>query len=229
MVRFAAAPPSTPYRNPLRAASVTTGRIDQGEDFSGSGPVYAFGPGDIELTTNSGWPGGGDIIEHLTAGPDAGQWVYVAEDISPAVAIGQHVTAGTVLGQMNGGIEIGFAAPPPNLGNSLARQLGQGFPAGPSGPYDNQPTPEGRRMAGLLSSLGVANGAPANAGAAAPSSTTAGVSGLPSLLILIPFVAAGAGLALWGVARATGASSHIKSAAQNTAGAAAKAGAIAAL
>jgi hypothetical protein len=108
-----------PYRNPLRGVSgLVPERVDMGVDYSGSGPVYALGPGVITSTQNAGWPGGGFIAERLTAGPLAGHYVYMAENVSPAVRIGDHVTADTEIGQIHGGIETGFASPP-GTGNAL--------------------------------------------------------------------------------------------------------------
>jgi hypothetical protein len=50
------------------------------------------------------------------------QYIYYAEDITPAVSVGQRVTAGQVVGHATGGstgIEVGFAAPP-GSGSALA-------------------------------------------------------------------------------------------------------------
>ena len=60
------------------------------------------------------WPGGGWITYQLTSGPGAGLVVYVAEDVTPAVQVGERVTASTVVANMyNGGdgIETGWAMP----------------------------------------------------------------------------------------------------------------------
>ena len=104
------------YVNPLRAvAGLVPERIDEGVDFAGTGPVYALG--DAVVTNageNSGWPGGGWITYRLTDGPDAGLMVYLAEDVTATVQIGQRVTPTTVIANMfNGGdgIETGWAQP----------------------------------------------------------------------------------------------------------------------
>lgn len=114
--------PASPYGNPLRAVKgLVPSRVDMGVDYSGSGPVYALGPGVITQAAagpGSPWygcvgcPPGEDawITERLTSGPLAGQQVYVAEGIHPSVRPGQRVTSSTVIGQMFGGIETGFAA-----------------------------------------------------------------------------------------------------------------------
>jgi len=160
------------YANPFRNARVRPGRIDQGIDYSGTGPIHALGPGVIEQTTNAGWqPGGAFVAERLTAGPNAGQYVYFAEDINPTVKVGQRVDASTVIGYFappGGVIEAGWAAPPPNLGQALAYTQGQASP-GPD-PGAN-PTPLGQDFAGLLGSLG----APVSPG----TSDGGGAGGLP--------------------------------------------------
>ncbi|MDA8356694.1 MAG: M23 family metallopeptidase [Actinomycetota bacterium] len=127
-------PPSTAplgsggYSNPLRAiAALSPERIDQGVDYSGYGPIYAIGDGVVLSTVNSGWPGGTFIAYRLTSGPAAGLAVYAAEDINPAVSIGQQVTPSTVLGTMYegpDGIETGWSDPSGD-GDTMARDYGQ--------------------------------------------------------------------------------------------------------
>ena len=112
------------YRNPLRHARVIPERVDQGVDYSGEGPIYAIGPGEIVSTKNSGWPGGAFIVVRL----DNGHYWYAAEQIQPVVQVGQRVDSSTVIGYFapaGGGIETGWAAPPPNLGAALAGIAGQ--------------------------------------------------------------------------------------------------------
>jgi hypothetical protein len=143
---------STAYQNPLRsAAGLVAERVDQGVDYSASGPIYALGPGTIVETANSGWPGGAFIAELLSAGPFAGRYVYAAENITPEVQAGQHVDASTRIGTITGGIETGFAAPPPDLGESLAIQQGQWGSGDPSTAY-------GELYSRLLASLGAPPG-----------------------------------------------------------------------
>src|SRR5262249_61032546 len=88
--------------------------LDGGGGFAGSGPVYALGDAIVTSAsgTNFGWPGGGWITYRLTRGPGVGLVVYVAEDITPAVTVGQRVSSSTVLGTMfdgGDGIETGWA------------------------------------------------------------------------------------------------------------------------
>lgn len=139
------------YRNPLRNVSnLVAERIDMGVDYSGTGPVYALGTGVIVNTHNAGWPAGNFIAEHLTAGPDKGKYVYVAEDINPAVRVGQKVHSYTKIGDMfagGSGIETGWAAPP-----------GSGAALGASQFTGNNATAYGANYSDLLASLGAPPG-----------------------------------------------------------------------
>jgi hypothetical protein len=143
------------YANPLRAISgLTPERIDQGVDFFGSGPIYAIGDAVItDATANSGWPGGGWISYQFTDGPDAGLVVYVAEDVTPDVQVGEHVTSSTVIGNMFSGavgIETGWAAP--SGGEEALAATPQAGSIGDNGPF---PSLVGLSFDNLLQSLGV--------------------------------------------------------------------------
>jgi hypothetical protein len=144
-------------------------RVDMGVDFGGSGPIYALGNGVITNATadNAGWPGGGWITYQLTEGPAAGLEVYVAEDVTPTVQVGQQVTSSTVIANMyNGGagIETGWAMPD---GSSAESQLAVAGGIGGAGPF---PTEVGLNFEALLQALGVV---------AAPNSSQAGYGTLP--------------------------------------------------
>jgi hypothetical protein len=141
------------YLNPLRAVTgLVPERIDEGVDFGGSGPVYALGSAVItNAGQNAGWPGGGWITYRLTDGPDAGLMVYLAEDVTPTVQAGQHVTALTVIANMfNGGdgIETGWAQP---TGVSAESELPEAGGIGGGGPF---PTMVGLNFDQLLQLLG---------------------------------------------------------------------------
>jgi len=151
-------PPTSPpapggYANPLRAiTALTPERIDQGVDYSGFGPIYALGGGVVLSTVNSGWPGGTFISYRLTDGPASGLVVYAAEDIDPAVQVGEVVTTSTVLGQMYegpSGIETGWADSSGD-GTTMAAVDGQ-FTGSNS-------TAFGYNFSQLLSSLGASGG-----------------------------------------------------------------------
>ena len=155
IVSAAVASPAGVYANPLRGISgLVPERIDDGVDFSGQGPVYALGDGVVTSATgtNFGWPGGGWITYQLTGGPAAGLVVYVAEDITPAVTVGQHVSASTVIGTMfdgGDGIETGWAQ---STGLSAESELPEAGGIGGLGPF---PTRIGMNFDELLHSLGV--------------------------------------------------------------------------
>jgi len=147
----ASAQASGQYQNPI-GPGLTPGRVDMGVDYGGAGPVYALGHGTITSVYNSGWPGGGFIGLQLSDG--SGRYVYYAEDISPAVQVGQAVTAGQLIGHATGGgIEVGWAAPP-GTGQTMAAATGQnraGLAQGDPGYY---PTGYGVNFSNLIRSLG---------------------------------------------------------------------------
>jgi len=148
-------PPLPVYLNPLRViAGLLPERIDMGADFGGTGPIYAIGDAVITNATASsaGWPGGGWITYQLTDGPAAGLQVYVAEDVTPTVQVGEHVTSSTIIAQMyNGGagIETGWAMPD---GSSAESQLPVAGGISGAGPF---PTAVGVNFDNLLIALGV--------------------------------------------------------------------------
>jgi len=143
------------YVNPLSKASISGyTRIDQGVDFTGSGPVLAIGDARIVETNGSGWPGGPYMSYQLLNGPAAGKYVYLAENINPTVSPGQTVKAGQQIATMfNGGtgIETGWAAPgggsPESQSSSAGSISGANLPPGG--------TMIGRNFEDLLRSLGV--------------------------------------------------------------------------
>jgi murein DD-endopeptidase MepM/ murein hydrolase activator NlpD len=153
-------PPPTPgvYANPLRdVQGLASGRIDMGVDYSGFGPIYAIGDGVVLTTAIPGWPGGTMIAYQLTDGPANGLIVYAAEDIAPAVQIGDTVNSHTVLGLMYpgpDGIETGWGDPA-IIGNTLAGDHHQ-F-------NGTNTTAYGANFAQLLLSLGAPPGIPQNA------------------------------------------------------------------
>jgi len=146
--------PGDGYRNPLRGVhGLLPERIDDGVDFAGTGPVYALG--DAVVTNageNYGWPGGGWITYRLTDGPAAGLMVYVAEDVTATVQVGQRVTPMTVIAYMfdgGDGIETGWAQP---TGDSAESELAVAGGIGGYGPF---PTRVGANFDELLQMLGV--------------------------------------------------------------------------
>ena len=92
----------------------TVGRIDQGQDFGGSGSIRAIGNAVVTKIGAPGWPGGKGIVYKLLDGPQRGRSVYVYEGVSPSVRVGQRVGAGQVIGQIipgtSTGIETGWSS-----------------------------------------------------------------------------------------------------------------------
>jgi hypothetical protein len=111
------APAKNPYAALIGGNAVFAG-VDQGIDFTGKGPVYAVGEGQVTSyqASGSGWPGEGAKLIYALSGANAGKNVYVAEDFKAAAGIAQGslVHRGEVIGYATGsglapGIEVGYA------------------------------------------------------------------------------------------------------------------------
>ena len=91
--------------------SATEGRIDQGVDFTGTGPIVAIGEARILSVGAPGWPEGGGVLYKLLSGERAGQVVYVNEGVAATAHPGEKVSAGQQIATFvpGGSIEIGFA------------------------------------------------------------------------------------------------------------------------
>ncbi len=104
------------YRNPFRAVhNLVAERIDEGVDYSGTGPVHALGKGQVVYVNSTGqwFPPAPDYIAYrLSGGAAKGFTVYIGECITINVHVGELITTKTVLGDMfdcGYGIEIGWA------------------------------------------------------------------------------------------------------------------------
>jgi hypothetical protein len=144
---------SSGYEDPFRdVKNLGTSRVDEGVDFTGSGPVYALGNGTVLNTTNTGWPGGTFIVYQLRDGPAQGKYVYMAENCNNIqVHIGETVSPSTVLCDMVNAdphIETGWADGSA-LGDALAKSVYIELPSGVS--YS---TAYGQNFRELLTSLG---------------------------------------------------------------------------
>jgi murein DD-endopeptidase MepM/ murein hydrolase activator NlpD len=127
--------------------SATTGRIDQGVDFTGSGPIAAVGDAEILKTGAPGWPEGGGVLYKLLGGERAGQIVFVYEGVEATVRAGQHVSAGDQIATFvpGGSIEMGFAD-------------ANGVPLSHGEYEEGVETEAGKEMAAFLTSIGGASG-----------------------------------------------------------------------
>jgi hypothetical protein len=129
-------------------------RVDMGVDYGGFFPLYALGSGMITNVNNSGWPGGTFIDLRLNPPYGSGYWYY-AEDIMPAVRVGQSMSAGQLIGHAYGGpsgIEVGWASGVG--GQTMAAAQGQdraGLAHGDPGAF---PTAWGIAASNLIGSLG---------------------------------------------------------------------------
>lgn len=108
------------YKNPFRDLKNSGPlRLDGGLDYggpSGSGPVYAVGNAKVVLVqaSGSGWPGvpGSYTVYQLTDGAAQGKYIYIAEDCTPKVKVGDVITPDTVVCdyvQKDAFLEIGWS------------------------------------------------------------------------------------------------------------------------
>ena len=156
------------YMYPI-GSGATTERTDQGKDFGGAFNVAALGPAQIlDASLWPGWPGTGGVVYRLTGGSRAGSDVYVMEDFAAAVAAGDTVRAGQIIGRATGGpsgIETGWA---------------NGSGSGPLTPYNGAPdgtaTVGGQSFAAFIAGLahGILTG---GISGGVPTITAPGVSG----------------------------------------------------
>jgi murein DD-endopeptidase MepM/ murein hydrolase activator NlpD len=126
--------------------SATQGRIDQGVDFTGTGPILAVGDARILAVGAPGWPEGGGVLYKLLDGPAAGRVIYVNEGVRATVKAGQRVSAGQQIASFvaGGSIEMGFAD-------------AAGDPLSHAEYHEGDETSWGRKMATFLSELGGSN------------------------------------------------------------------------
>jgi hypothetical protein len=105
---------TTAYENPFAGEQPYVGRTDMGVDLclSAGQPILAVGDG-VVIGIQRDWSEGQPYIWYqLTDGPDAGRYVYVAEQINHLARVGQTLAAGDVVARyMNKGtcIETGWA------------------------------------------------------------------------------------------------------------------------
>jgi hypothetical protein len=133
------------YVNPFGLSSnLVTGRVDQGVDFTGTGPIVAIGNAKILSVGAPGWPEGGGVLYQLLDGPLKGQEIYVFEGVDATVQAGQTVKAGQQIATFRpgGSIETGFADT-------------AGVPLSHTEYYEGKVTSYGLQMLSLLQAIGV--------------------------------------------------------------------------
>ncbi len=133
------------YVNPFALSTgLVTGRIDQGVDFTGGGPIVAIGEALVLATEAPGWPEGGGVLYRLLDGPLKGQSIFVYEGVDATVQVGQTVSAGQQIATFRpgGSIEIGLAD-------------SSGTPISHAEYFEGKVTQGGLEMFSLLQALGV--------------------------------------------------------------------------
>jgi hypothetical protein len=159
------------YTNPFEKATVQRWqRTDEGVDvdLTPGSPILAFAPSKYVLYVSNFYDGQPAIVFEITAGPLAGKWWYVGEEIQPTVSQGQTVTAGQVVATyapFGTGLEIGWWTP--NGGWPLARTT--------TGYREGYATPAGADFRYLLQALGANPGS----GAGLSAGTTIGSTYYP--------------------------------------------------
>jgi hypothetical protein len=135
------------YQNPFPHA--IKGRIDQGVDYVGQGPINAIGNARILRIGAPGWPNGGagpaeqGVLYRLLDGSQQGSIIFVYEGLRPTVKAGEEVVAGQQIATFYPGssIEIGFSD-------------AAGVPLAHDNYTEGKVTAWGRKMDSFLSSVG---------------------------------------------------------------------------
>jgi murein DD-endopeptidase MepM/ murein hydrolase activator NlpD len=133
------------YVNPFALSTgLVTGRIDQGVDFTGSGPIVAVGDAKVLRVGAPGWPEEGGVLYQLLDGPLKGETVFVYEGVDATVQAGQTVKAGQQIATFRpgGSIETGFAD-------------AAGTPLSHAEYFEGKVTQSGLEMFSFLQALGV--------------------------------------------------------------------------
>jgi prophage tail gpP-like protein len=141
------------YVNPFKlATSIYPGRIDQGVDYHGTGPIVS--PADVVIVGlgGAGWPGQQYMLMRVLNGEHAGHYIYLAEAIIPKVRKGDHVNAGDVIARFGPGAALG-ASPGIEMGWS-SPTLNLTYAKNTEGYYEGKVTEAGKAFARWLKALG---------------------------------------------------------------------------
>jgi hypothetical protein len=139
----------------LHAHILVAGRIDQGVDYHGVGPICAIGDAEIIGNGGGGWPGRNYLLYVLLNGEHKSRHIYVAEAIEVTVRAGQKVKASDPICHFGAdaapgrfpGIETGWGSPTINL--TRAAQMGN------TGGHGHSRAPAGLAFARFTHQLGV--------------------------------------------------------------------------
>jgi hypothetical protein len=141
---------ATPYQNPFGQLQPYVGRTDMGVDFclTAGDPIRAIGNGVIVGLNRDWFENQPYLWYQLSDGPDAGRYVYVAEQIHRLAHVGQTVHAGQIIARYAKSgtcIETGWGT---STGWTLAQST--------TGYREGEVTQAGVSFAHFLISLGVA-------------------------------------------------------------------------
>ncbi|GAC1579111.1 MAG: hypothetical protein NVS3B18_12810 [Candidatus Dormibacteria bacterium] len=137
------------YESPFLGDSPNIGRTDMGVDvcLSPGDPVRAIGTGTVAGVMRNWYAGQPYLWYQLTGGPQAGQYVYVAEQIDHLARVGQSLRAGDVIARYaksGSCLETGWSM----ADGETQAQAGTGY-------TDGQVTIAGISFARFLGTLGV--------------------------------------------------------------------------
>jgi len=161
--------PIAGYTNPFeKATGIAWERTDQGVDaaMNPGSPILALAPSKVMMIVDF-YAGQPAIVMQVTAGPLAGKWWYMSEQIQPTVSQGQTVNAGQTIATYapaGTGIETGWWQP------------NGGYALGHPGYADGLATHSGADFRYLLQQLGANPGS----GAGMSSGTTFGNTYYPT-------------------------------------------------
>jgi hypothetical protein len=137
------------YANPFRGDTYRTGRTDMGVDFclAPGEPIRAIGYGVVTGISPNWYAGQPYLWYRLNRGPLAGRYVYVAEQITPLVQVGQRVARGEVIAR--------FASHGTCIESGWGTASGWTLAQATTGYHESQRTSAGVSFARLLMRLGV--------------------------------------------------------------------------
>lgn len=145
----AAAAHAAGYQNPFSGEQPIVGRTDMGVDvcLSAGQPILAAGSGVVVGIQRNWYEREPYIWYELTDGPDAGRYVYVAEQIDHLARVGQVLAPGDVVGR--------YARKGTCIETGWSTADGETLAAATTGYKEGEVTTAGASFAHFLISLGV--------------------------------------------------------------------------
>lgn len=149
LLSAAGAHAASTYQNPFAGETPIISRTDMGVDIclSTGQPIRAVGNGVVASVIRNWYEREPYIWYELTDGPDAGQYVYVAEQIDRLARVGQTLTAGDVVAR--------YARKGTCIETGWSTADGETVAAATTGYHEGEVTPAGVSFAHFLMSVGV--------------------------------------------------------------------------